>query len=74
MPQSIFWRAMFWLAIPLALPNVDTGILDPRDTYPSPDAWQVKAEDLAARFIKNFVQYTDNDQGKSLIAAGPQLP
>ena len=64
---------IFNLAIPLALPNVDTGILDPRDTYPTPEAWQVKAEDLAARFIKNFVQYADNDEGKSLIAAGPQL-
>lgn len=64
---------IFNLTIPLALPNVDTGILDPRDTYPSPEAWQVKAEDLAARFIKNFVQYADNDEGKSLIAAGPQL-
>jgi phosphoenolpyruvate carboxykinase (ATP) len=28
---------------------------------------------LAARFIKNFEKYTDNEEGKSLVAAGPQL-
>ena len=65
---------IFNLAIPVALPNVDPAILDPRDTYPTPADWQVKAEDLAARFIKNFVQYTDNEEGKQLVAAGPQLP
>ena len=65
---------IFNLAIPVALPNVDPAILDPRDTYPTPGDWQVKAEDLAARFIKNFVQYTDNEEGKQLVAAGPQLP
>jgi phosphoenolpyruvate carboxykinase (ATP) len=28
---------------------------------------------LAARFIKNFERYTDNEEGKALVAAGPQL-
>jgi phosphoenolpyruvate carboxykinase (ATP) len=28
---------------------------------------------LASRFIKNFVQYTDNEEGKNLVASGPQL-
>ena len=65
---------IFGLAMPLDLPNVDPRILDPRATYPEPAVWQAKAEDLAARFIKNFVQYTDNEEGQRLIAAGPQLP
>jgi len=29
--------------------------------------------DLAKLFIKNFEQYTDNEEGKKLVAAGPQL-
>ena len=30
------------------------------------------AKDLAERFIKNFVKCTGNDEGKSLVAAGPK--
>jgi phosphoenolpyruvate carboxykinase (ATP) len=65
---------IFNLAIPLELPQVDSHILDPRDTYDSDAAWQTKALDLAGRFIKNFEPYTDNEEGKRLVAAGPQLP
>ena len=64
---------VFNFVVPTALPNVDTNILDPRNTYADAAEWQTKAEDLASRFIKNFVQYTDNEEGKSLVAAGPQL-
>jgi phosphoenolpyruvate carboxykinase (ATP) len=64
---------VFNFVVPTALPNVDTNILDPRNTYADATEWQNKAEDLASRFIKNFVQYTDNEEGKSLVAAGPQL-
>ena len=64
---------VFNFEVPTALPNVDTNILDPRNTYIDAAEWQTKAEDLASRFIKNFVQYTDNEEGKSLVAAGPQL-
>ena len=61
----------FNLAVPTALPGVDTGILDPRDTYADASAWETKAKDLAGRFVKNFVKYTGNDAGKALVAAGP---
>lgn len=64
---------VFNFVVPTALPNVDSNILDPRNTYSDAEEWQNKAEDLASRFIKNFVQYTDNEEGKSLVAAGPQL-
>ena len=63
----------FNLAVPTALPGVDTGILDPRDTYADAAEWETKAKDLSARFVKNFVKYTGNDAGKALVAAGPQL-
>ena len=63
----------FNLAVPTALPGVDTGILDPRDTYADASEWETKAKDLAGRFVKNFDKYTGNDAGKALVAAGPQL-
>jgi phosphoenolpyruvate carboxykinase (ATP) len=64
---------IFNLEIPTSLPGVDPAILDPRETYTDPLQWQSKAEDLASRFIKNFTKYTDNDEGKALVQAGPQL-
>jgi len=63
----------FNFEVPTALTGVDSGILDPRDTYADPTEWENKAKDLAGRFVKNFVKYTTNDAGKALVAAGPQL-
>ena len=63
----------FNFEVPTELKGVDTGILDPRDTYADPTEWENKAKDLAGRFIKNFVKYETNDAGKALVAAGPQL-
>ncbi|MBO5655324.1 MAG: phosphoenolpyruvate carboxykinase (ATP) [Clostridia bacterium] len=62
----------FNLEVPTALPGVDSGILDPRDTYGDASEWDTKAKDLASRFQKNFVKYTGNDAGKALVKAGPQ--
>ena len=64
---------IFDFEIPTELPGVDPKILDPRDTYANPEEWTKKAEDLAARFIKNFKKYENNEAGKALVAAGPQL-
>ncbi len=64
---------MFDFEVPTALPNVNPGILDPRDTYDCACKWEEKAKDLAARFIKNFEKYTTNEAGKALVAAGPKL-
>ena len=63
----------FNFEVPTALPGVDPAILDPRDTYKDAAEWDVKAKDLAGRFIKNFVKYETNEAGKALVAAGPQL-
>ncbi|MGC9459655.1 phosphoenolpyruvate carboxykinase (ATP) [Vibrio genomosp. F10] len=64
---------VFNLEVPTSLPGVDPAILDPRDTYVDPLQWESKAHDLAQRFINNFDKYTDNTEGKALVAAGPQL-
>ena len=64
---------IFDFEVPTELPGVDPKILDPRDTYTNVEDWNVKAKDLAARFIKNFNKYENNAAGKALVAAGPQL-
>jgi phosphoenolpyruvate carboxykinase (ATP) len=63
----------FNLEVPTELHDVDSGILDPRDTYADAAEWDKKARDLSQRFIANFEQFTDNEEGRALVASGPQL-
>ncbi len=63
----------FNLEVPTSLNGVNDNILDPRNTYADAKEWDNKARDLAKRFIKNFAKFTDNEEGKALVAAGPQL-
>ena len=64
---------IFNLEVPTALEGVNTEILDPRNTYVDAAEWTGKATDLAQLFIKNFAQYTVNEEGQNLVKAGPQL-
>ncbi|WP_193017330.1 phosphoenolpyruvate carboxykinase (ATP) [Proteus sp. FME41] len=63
---------VFDLEIPTALPGVNSDILDPRDTYTDKTQWDVKADDLADRFVKNFDKYTDTPAGQALTKVGPK--
>ena len=62
----------FNFEVPTELPGVDPAILDPRDTYTNVADWEAKAQDLAARFVKNFAKYEGNEAGKALVEAGPK--
>ena len=64
---------MFNLEVPNAIAGVEGDILDPRNTYQDANEWHDKAVDLANRFVNNFDKFTDTDNGKALVAAGPQL-
>jgi phosphoenolpyruvate carboxykinase (ATP) len=64
---------VFNFKVPVALHDVDPKILDPRDTYRDPMEWYKKAHLLGELFVKNFAQYTDNEKGKALVKAGPQV-
>ena len=64
---------VFDFEVPTSLPGVDPKILDPRDTYANPKDWDDKANDLASRFVKNFVKYESNAAGKALVKAGPKV-
>ena len=63
----------FNLEVPLKISGVDENLLDPRNTYQDPADWDSKARNLAELFIANFEKFCDNDEGKSLVAAGPQI-
>jgi phosphoenolpyruvate carboxykinase (ATP) len=64
---------IFNFEVPTALHDVNPTILDPRDTYANSGDWTAKASSLAGLFIKNFLQYTDNEEGQNLVQSGPQL-
>lgn len=61
------------LTIPASLPGVNEKLLDPRNTYLNVEEWEEKAIDLSKKYIDNFTQYTDTEEGKRLVNAGPQL-
>ncbi|MDP3312130.1 phosphoenolpyruvate carboxykinase (ATP) [Lutibacter sp.] len=64
---------IFNLEVPISLDEVNDQILDPRNTYGDVEEWNSKAKKLAELFINNFNKFTDNEEGKALVAAGPQL-
>ncbi|MDB4921650.1 phosphoenolpyruvate carboxykinase (ATP) [Mucilaginibacter sp.] len=50
-------QPIFNLQMPQTCPNVPDNLLDPRNTWANADAYDERANDLAAAFIKNFEQY-----------------
>ncbi|MCD4723568.1 MAG: phosphoenolpyruvate carboxykinase (ATP) [Bacteroidales bacterium] len=63
----------FGLQIPKAIPGIGEGILNPRNAWQNPEDWDKSAKSLAQRFIDNFVAFTDNEEGKRLVGAGPKI-
>jgi phosphoenolpyruvate carboxykinase (ATP) len=63
---------IFGLHIPKAINGVPENVLNPRNAWKYPSAYDKQAQTLADKFVDNFQQFTDNETGKRLIAAGPQ--
>ncbi len=64
---------IFGLQIPEAVEGVPTEILNPRNTWKNPEAYDEKARNLAAQFVENFKEYED-DVTAEIKQAGPQVP
>lgn len=64
---------VFNLAIPKTLAGVDPTVLNPRNSWNNPNEWDKAAVELAEKFIKNFETFTDNEEGRRLVAAGPVI-
>ncbi len=62
---------VFGFEVPLSVPGVDAGLLDPRSTWQDPAAYDVKAEELAGMFKANFDQFEDVDP--AVAAGGPRI-
>jgi phosphoenolpyruvate carboxykinase (ATP) len=61
---------VFGLEVPVAVPGVDSSLLDPRTTWQDPEAYDRKAAELAGMFRQNFEKFTA--AGSTLAAAGPR--
>ncbi|MBL8868704.1 MAG: phosphoenolpyruvate carboxykinase (ATP) [Planctomycetaceae bacterium] len=61
----------FGIAVPTACPNVDPGILIPRNTWKDPQAYDQTAQKLADLFRNNFQKYIDGTS-EEVRQAGPK--
>jgi phosphoenolpyruvate carboxykinase (ATP) len=59
---------VFGFEVPLEVPGVDSGLLDPRSTWRDPAAYDERAAKLAGMFRANFEKFGD----PQIAAAGPR--
>ncbi|MGJ3238268.1 MAG: phosphoenolpyruvate carboxykinase (ATP) [Anaerolineae bacterium] len=61
----------FGLMIPTSVPDVPSEILNPRETWSDPSAYDEKAKALADMFRKNFEQFVER-ASEDILAGGPK--
>jgi len=63
---------VFGVAVPQSCPDVPSEVLNPRDTWADKHAYDLKANELAAAFVKNFQKYAEfaNDE---ILAGAPKV-
>ncbi|WP_444985925.1 phosphoenolpyruvate carboxykinase [Halomonas mongoliensis] len=59
------------LEVPVAVPGVDSSLLDPRETWEDKDAYDRKRQDLAEQFVDNFKKF--DGVNEAIVKAGPSL-
>ncbi len=59
----------FGFEVPVELDGVDAALLDPRDTWADPDAYDAQAKKLIAMFSANFGQYAQHVEDDVLAVA-----
>jgi phosphoenolpyruvate carboxykinase (ATP) len=71
--QAVEYRTdpVFGFEVPVRVPGVDSGLLDPRSTWSDPEAYDRKAAELARMFRDNFAQF-EGTVDDAVSAAGPR--
>jgi len=64
---------VFGLHVPKSVKGVDNKILNPRNLWENKEKYDESARNLALKFINNFMNFTDNDEGKRLESSGPKV-
>ncbi|MEQ1940983.1 phosphoenolpyruvate carboxykinase [Mesorhizobium sp. VNQ89] len=62
----------FGFAVPVAVPGVDTSILDPRSTWADKAAYDRQAKKLVGMFIDNFASFEDHVD-HAVLGAAPRV-
>ncbi len=60
---------IFQVLVPESVPGVPSKILDPKNTWDDPEAYEQQARELARRFAENFKQFSN--ARPEIVAAGP---
>lgn len=71
--EEIETLPVFNLRIPKKLNQVDSAILNPRNAWSDKYAYDKHAHMLAEKFVENFRNFIDNEEGKRLESFGPSL-
>jgi len=64
---------IFGFEIPQALHDVDSQILNPKNTWQDKEAYDQQYMQLAEMFVKNFDKFTSNKLGEKYQAYGPKF-
>ncbi|MEW9670902.1 phosphoenolpyruvate carboxykinase (ATP) [Ammoniphilus sp. 3BR4] len=62
---------IFKLRIPKKISGVPSEVLQPKNTWSNPDEYDLKAKDLASRFVRNFQKF--EGIGQDIVDAGPKV-
>jgi phosphoenolpyruvate carboxykinase (ATP) len=60
----------FGFEVPLTVNGVDAKILNPKDTWADPEAYDIQAKKLISMFIENFKKF-ENDVEDNVRKSGP---
>lgn len=63
---------IFGLQVPTSCPGVPEVVLQPRNTWQDPAAYDHQAKELASMFTNNFTQYADH-VSEAIRSAGPVI-